>query len=60
MMAEAEKIVVAKKHGAISGKEMFRVKGDPNGWCVSVEAAVSQYRKCKVWWENYHKTGGKR
>ena len=59
-MDEPEKIVVQKRNGAVTGKEMYRVKGDPNGWCNTVDEAVSQFKKCKSWWENYHKTGGKR
>ena len=55
MMAEKsdQSIRVVRKHGAITGKTMYRVKGDPNGWCGTVEEAVNQYHRCNAWWENH-------
>ena len=55
-----QSIRVVKRYGAVTGKEMFRVKGDPNAWCSTVEAAVSQYHRCKDYWEKYHSSGGKK
>ena len=43
-----QSIRVVKRYGAVTGKEMFRVKGDPNAWCSTVEAAVSQYHCCYI------------
>lgn len=53
-------IRVVKKYGAVTGKEMFRVKGDPNAWCTSVDDAVRQYHRCREYWEKYHSSGGKK
>lgn len=62
MMAEKsdQSIRVIKKYGTVTGKEMFRVKGDVNGWCASPQAAVDQYYKCQAYWKNYHSQGGKK
>lgn len=55
-----ENIRVIKKYGVITGKEMFKVKGDPNAWCDSPQSAINQHYRCAAWWDNYHKTGGKK
>ncbi len=48
------KIVVVRKHGAVTGKEMFKVRGDENGWCSTPKEAVERHYKCKAFWEKYH------
>lgn len=55
-----QSIRVIKRYGAITGKEMFRVKGDPNGWCASPQAAIDQFHRCNHWWQNYHSQKGKK
>jgi hypothetical protein len=57
---EERKIVVVKKHATCNGRELFKVRGDENGWCSTVQEAVDRHNRCRVWWENYHKSGGKK
>jgi hypothetical protein len=51
--------VVTTTNGKITGRQMFKVKGDPNPWQHTVKEAISVHHRTKTWWEIYHKKGVK-
>lgn len=55
-MKEEASIKVVGKNGAITGKPLYRVKGDPNSWCATPQEAIEQFHKCNAYWAKYHST----
>ena len=53
-------VKVVKKHGIITGKELFKVRGDPNGWCGTPQEALGRHYKCAAYWNTYHNQKGKK
>lgn len=59
-MEEPKKITVVKKYGAATGKEMYKVRGDENGWCSTPQEAVERHHRCNDFWAKYYAQGSKK